>query len=55
IYTTTSCASFADDNPLWIGDWASTLGPLPAEWEYTSFWQYVDSGTNPGDADLWKR
>ncbi|KAI6113186.1 glycoside hydrolase superfamily, partial [Pisolithus croceorrhizus] len=61
IYTTTSwwstctgnSASFADDNPLWIADWASTLGPLPARWEYTSFWQYADSGPNPGDSDLW--
>lgn len=61
IYTTTdwwsSCtgnsASFASDNPLWIADWSSTLRTLPARWAYASFWQYADSGPNPGDADLW--
>lgn len=61
IYTTTdwwkSCTGnspvFGANNPLWIGDYASTLGPLPAGWKYTSFWQYDDKGPNPGDADLW--
>ncbi|KAI6149262.1 glycoside hydrolase family 25 protein [Pisolithus tinctorius] len=50
---TGNSASFASDNPLWIADWSSTLGTLPAGWAYTSFWQYADSGPNPGDADLW--
>ncbi|KAN0088838.1 glycoside hydrolase family 25 protein [Tylopilus felleus] len=61
IYTTTgwwtactgNSAAFGVNNPLWIADWSSTLGPLPAGWKYTSFWQYADSGPNPGDADLW--
>ncbi|KIK73228.1 glycoside hydrolase family 25 protein, partial [Paxillus rubicundulus Ve08.2h10] len=61
IYTTTSwwksctgnSATFGSTNPLWIANWASTIGTLPAGWEYTSFWQYADSGPNPGDADLW--
>ena len=61
IYSTTdwwttctgNSAAFAANNPLWIADWSSTLGALPAGWEYTSFWQYDDSGPNPGDADLW--
>ncbi|KIK20796.1 glycoside hydrolase family 25 protein [Pisolithus microcarpus 441] len=61
IYTTTdwwstctgNSASFANDSPLWIADWSSTLGALPAGWAYTPFWQYADSGPNPGDADLW--
>lgn len=61
IYTTTdwwttctgNSADFATNNPLWIADYAATLGALPAGWEYTSFWQYADSGANPGDADLW--
>ena len=29
------------------------IGTLPAGWKFTSFWQYADSGPNPGDADLW--
>ncbi|KAI6126075.1 glycoside hydrolase family 25 protein [Pisolithus croceorrhizus] len=45
--------SFANDNPLWIADWSSTLRPLPGGWTQASFWQYADSGQNPGDADLW--
>ncbi|KAG9309495.1 glycoside hydrolase family 25 protein [Chiua virens] len=61
IYTTTdwwttctgNSAALGANNPLWIADYASTLGTLPAGWEYTSFWQYDDSGPNPGDADLW--
>ncbi|KAI6042039.1 glycoside hydrolase family 25 protein [Pisolithus marmoratus] len=61
IYTTTdwwsTCTgnntSFADDNPLWIADWSPTLRTLPAGWTHASFWQYADSGPNPGDADLW--
>ncbi|KAI6010760.1 glycoside hydrolase family 25 protein [Pisolithus orientalis] len=50
---TGNSASFASDNPLWIADWSSTLRTLPARWAYASFWQYADSGPNPGDADLW--
>ncbi|KAI6126076.1 hypothetical protein EDD16DRAFT_1555044 [Pisolithus croceorrhizus] len=46
IYTTTSCASFADDNPLWIGRLGFRLSGL-------SLPDTLDSGTNPGDADLW--
>ncbi|KIK85356.1 glycoside hydrolase family 25 protein [Paxillus rubicundulus Ve08.2h10] len=61
IYTTTdwwkSCtgnsATFGSTNPLWIAHYASTIGTLPAGWEYASFWQYANSGPNPGDADLW--
>ncbi|KAH7926422.1 glycoside hydrolase family 25 protein [Leucogyrophana mollusca] len=60
IYTTTdwwttctgNSASFADNNPLWIADYASSIGTLPAGWEYTTFWQYADSGSNPGDQDV---
>ncbi|KIK75421.1 glycoside hydrolase family 25 protein [Paxillus rubicundulus Ve08.2h10] len=50
---TGNSATFGSTNPLWIANWASTIGTLPAGWEYTSFWQYADSGPNPGDADLW--
>ncbi|KAF8266536.1 putative N,O-diacetyl muramidase [Lactarius quietus] len=59
IYTTTSwwkeCTgnsnAFGSDNPLWIASWASSVGPLPAGWSYTTFWQYADSGPFPGDQD----
>ncbi|KAI0298738.1 glycoside hydrolase family 25 protein, partial [Multifurca ochricompacta] len=60
IYTTTSwwiqctgnSADLSSNNPLWIAEWASTLGSLPAGWRFTTFWQYADSGPNPGDQDL---
>ncbi|KAI9297716.1 glycoside hydrolase family 25 protein [Neoconidiobolus thromboides FSU 785] len=59
IYTTTSwwqqCtgnnASFGNTNPLWIARWASSPGALPAGWSFHTFWQYADSGPNPGDQD----
>lgn len=60
IYTTTNwwqtCtgnnASFGTTNPLWIARYASTVGQLPAGWSYQTFWQYADSGTFPGDQNL---
>ena len=59
IYTTTdwwktctgNSAAFASTNPLWIAHYASSIGTLPAGWSYTTFWQYADSGSNPGDQD----
>ena len=59
IYTTTdwwttctgNSAAFASTNPLWIARYASSIGTLPAGWAYTTFWQYADSGPNPGDQD----
>ncbi|KAG6334825.1 hypothetical protein ID866_4262 [Astraeus odoratus] len=45
--------AFGNNNPLWLASWNSSPGTLPAGWEYYSFWQYADSGPNPGDADLW--
>ncbi|KAN0092645.1 glycoside hydrolase family 25 protein [Tylopilus felleus] len=51
---TGSNGSFGNNNPLWVADWASQIGPLPAGWSITSFWQYANSaGKNPGDADIW--
>ncbi|KAI0792543.1 glycoside hydrolase family 25 protein [Abortiporus biennis] len=60
IYTTTdwwktctgNSAAFGSTNPLWIARYASSIGTLPAGWSYTTFWQYADSGSNPGDQDL---
>ncbi len=59
IYTTTdwwttctgNSAAFASTNPLWIARYSSSIGTLPAGWAYTTFWQYADSGANPGDQD----
>ncbi|MFJ9846794.1 hypothetical protein ACIRYZ_41460 [Kitasatospora sp. NPDC101155] len=31
---------------------ASTVGTLPNGWSYQTFWQFADSGTFPGDQDL---
>ncbi|KAF9528365.1 glycoside hydrolase family 25 protein [Crepidotus variabilis] len=59
IYTTTdwwtTCtgnnSGFGSTSPLWIARYASTVGTLPAGWSYETFWQYADSGANPGDQD----
>ncbi|KZT37549.1 glycoside hydrolase family 25 protein [Sistotremastrum suecicum HHB10207 ss-3] len=61
IYTTTSwwnqctgsSTAFAANSPLWIAHFttASSPGALPAGWSVFTFWQFADSGTNPGDAD----
>jgi GH25 family lysozyme M1 (1,4-beta-N-acetylmuramidase) len=60
IYTTddwwTTCTSsdsgFASYDPLWIADYNSTAGTLPAGYGYYTFWQYADSGSLPGDQDV---
>ncbi|TFK39030.1 glycoside hydrolase family 25 protein [Crucibulum laeve] len=60
IYTTTdwwktctgNSAAFGSTNPLWIARYVSAVGTLPAGWSFTTFWQYADSGPNPGDQDL---
>ncbi|MBD0695972.1 hypothetical protein BG452_22365 [Streptomyces sp. CBMA123] len=60
IYTTTNWWSgctgnyggFGATNPLWIARYSSTAGTLPNGWGYQTFWQYSDSGTFPGDQDL---
>ena len=59
IYTSTSwwnqCTthrSFASTNPLWIARYSSTPGTLPAGWTVWTFWQTADSGTFPGDQDV---
>lgn len=62
IYTSTSwwdqCVgsqgSFAAADPLWIARYASSVGELPQAWTDYVFWQYADSGTFPGDQDLYQ-
>ena len=61
IYSTTdwwtSCtgnsSAFASLDPLWIANYtASGGGPLPSGWGFYTFWQYADSGSQPGDQDV---
>jgi GH25 family lysozyme M1 (1,4-beta-N-acetylmuramidase) len=61
IYTTTdwwiTCtgnnSGFGGLDPLWIANFsASGGGPLPAGWGVYTFWQYADSGSLPGDQDV---
>ncbi|MER6094844.1 lysozyme [Streptomyces sp. NPDC001728] len=57
IYTATSwwtqctgnSAAFATTNPLWIARYSSTVGELPAGWQYYTIWQYTSSGPTVGD------
>jgi GH25 family lysozyme M1 (1,4-beta-N-acetylmuramidase) len=61
IYSTTNWWStctgnyggFAAYDPLWIANYsASGGGTLPNGWGYYTFWQYADSGSQPGDQDV---
>ena len=65
---TGNSAAFAGSSPLWVARcasqflrprallifcrYASSVGALPAGWTYHTFWQYADSGSNPGDQDV---
>ncbi|ORX82093.1 glycoside hydrolase family 25 protein [Basidiobolus meristosporus CBS 931.73] len=59
IYTTTdwwktctgNASGFQNNNPLWIARWGPSVGELPAGYSFSTFWQYADSGRNPGDQD----
>jgi GH25 family lysozyme M1 (1,4-beta-N-acetylmuramidase) len=44
-------AAFAGDDPFWVANYGKTGGTLPSGWNYYSFWQYSDTGTQPGDQD----
>jgi GH25 family lysozyme M1 (1,4-beta-N-acetylmuramidase) len=60
IYTATSWWSqctgnrgdFTSTNPLWVARYASAPGTLPFAWGFYTFWQNADSGTFPGDQDV---
>ncbi|CCH35467.1 lysozyme [Actinosynnema sp. NPDC047251] len=61
IYTSTSwwnqCASgdFSSTNPLWVARYSSSVGTLPYNWGYHTFWQYssapIDQNQFNGAAD----
>jgi GH25 family lysozyme M1 (1,4-beta-N-acetylmuramidase) len=61
IYTTTdwwsTCTGnyggFGNEDPLWVANYsASGGGTLPNGWGFYTFWQYADSGSLPGDQDV---
>jgi GH25 family lysozyme M1 (1,4-beta-N-acetylmuramidase) len=62
IYTTTNWWStctgnygeyFPSRDPLWIANYTDSHGgPLPHGWGFYTFWQYRDSGSLPGDQDV---
>lgn len=61
IYTTThwwnNCTggsrAFAANHALWLARYDSAdAGALPAGWSYWTFWQYDNSGSLPGDQNL---
>ncbi|WP_128377915.1 lysozyme [Streptomyces cavernae] len=60
IYTTTGwwndCTggsrAFGANHPLWLARYNASAGALPAGWTYWTFWQHDDSGTFPGDQNL---
>jgi GH25 family lysozyme M1 (1,4-beta-N-acetylmuramidase) len=60
IYTTTdwwttctgNSGAFGGNDPLAIANYNGTPDPLPAGWGFYTFWQWADSGTFPGDQDV---
>jgi GH25 family lysozyme M1 (1,4-beta-N-acetylmuramidase) len=60
IYTSTSwwsqcvgsAGNFSNTSPLWVANYSSSAGILPYAWGYYTFWQYADSGTFPGDQNV---
>ena len=60
IYTATSWWSqctgnlgdFTSTNPLWVARYNTSAGTLPFAWGVYTIWQYADSGTFPGDQDV---
>ncbi|WPH00924.1 n,o-diacetylmuramidase [Acrodontium crateriforme] len=43
--------SFANNSPLFIAHYASSVGTIPGGWSYYTFWQYADSNPYGGDSD----
>jgi GH25 family lysozyme M1 (1,4-beta-N-acetylmuramidase) len=43
---------FGGNDPLFLANYNGTPYPLPAGWGFYTFWQYADSGTFPGDQDV---
>ncbi len=45
-------SGFATTNALWIANYTGTYSPLPDGWSSYTVWQTADSGTFPGDQDV---
>lgn len=43
---------FASLDPLWIANYNGTADPLPAGWNFYTFWQYAPGSTRAGDQDV---
>lgn len=39
-------------NPLWLARYNDSIGALPAGWARQAIWQYANSGSLPGDQNL---
>jgi GH25 family lysozyme M1 (1,4-beta-N-acetylmuramidase) len=49
---TGNASGFQNYDPFWIACYCSSAGTLPAGYGYYTFWQYSDSGSLPGDQDV---
>ncbi|MCK7622452.1 peptidoglycan-binding protein [Streptomyces sp. RS10V-4] len=49
---TGNSTAFAATNLLWVGSYTGTPHPLPSGWPTYTIWQTSDSGTFPGDQDV---
>ena len=49
---TGNLGDFSSTNPLWVAFDGSDPGPMPYNWGFQTIWQFADSGTVPGDQDL---
>lgn len=49
---TGNASGFQNYDPFWIACYCSTAGTLPAGYGFYTFWQYADSGSQPGDQDV---
>ncbi|MER7775291.1 lysozyme [Streptomyces sp. NPDC096191] len=57
IYTSTNwwtqctgnSSAFGASNPLWVARYASSVGALPAGWDFHTMWQYTSTGKTVGD------
>jgi GH25 family lysozyme M1 (1,4-beta-N-acetylmuramidase) len=49
---TGNTSGFQHWDPLWIASYGRTAGALPAGYKFYTFWQHADSGSLPGDQDV---
>ena len=49
---TGNASGFQSFDPFWIACYCSSAGTLPAGYSFYTFWQYADSGSLPGDQDV---